>query len=156
MRPFRCPGSSASPPEGWQLLLDPERPDPATVNALLCRCGQPRRSDARIALALERSDLLASLWDLGAEPGPRLIGVLRATSDQSLNVNLWDLCVDPALDPCRETALHLLLEAMLRRLRRDLPGCSISLAAAAVDLPLLHRFGFQDSPNGIRAMGIRP
>ncbi len=148
-------GPAVTLPKDWLILQDPDRPDAAVVNRLLQACGQPERSIERVALALERSDLLVSLWRpaLGGA-GHQLVGLVRATSDRSLNVNLWDLCVLSEIQP-RGPYIHLLMRSMLLRLRRDLAGCSISMMTMAEDVPELERFGFLESPNGIRAMALQ-
>jgi hypothetical protein len=43
----------------------------------------------------------------------------------------------------------------MARLRRELPGCSISVAAPALALEALKQNGFVVDPGGIRAMGLR-
>ncbi len=148
-------GQAVTLPKDWLILQDPDRPDAAAVNQLLQACGQPERSIERVALALTRSDLLVSLWRpaLGGA-GHQLVGLVRATSDRSLNVNLWDLCVLKEIQP-RAPYIHLLMRSMLLRLRRDLAGCSISMMTMAEDVPELERFGFLESPNGIRAMALQ-
>jgi hypothetical protein len=83
----------------------------------------------------------------------QLVGFVRATSDQALNANLWDLLSDPA-DPTRSEVLATLVHAALARLRRELGGCSISLSAPPEALPALTRAGFVVDPGGIRAMGL--
>ena len=142
-------------PTGWLILEDPDRPDAVAVNQLLQACGQPARSTERVAMALQRSDLLVSLWrPAPGTTGHRLAGLVRATSDRSLNVNLWDLCVLDDVQP-RGRYVHLLMRSMLLRLRRDLAGCSISMMTMAEDVPELERFGFVESPKGIRAMALQ-
>ncbi|OOV34140.1 hypothetical protein [Candidatus Synechococcus spongiarum] len=149
------PSPAVTLPKGWLILQDPDRPDAAAVNQLLQACGQPERSIERVALALQRSDLLVSLWRpaLGGA-GHKLVGMVRATSDRSLNVNLWDLCVLDDVQP-RSRYVHHLMRSMLLRLRRDLAGCSISMMTMLEDVPELERFGFLESPNKIRAMALR-
>ena len=149
------PDAVAALPQGWLILQDPDRPDAAAVNQLLQACGQRERSMERVAMALQRSDLVVSLWrpdPVGA--GHKLAGLVWATGDRSLNVNLWDLCIPDEFQP-RSLYVHHLMGAMLLRLRRDLAGCSISMMAAAEDVPELERFGFLESPNGIRVMALQ-
>ena len=146
----------AAVPAGWRLLQDPDRPDTVVVNGLLQACGQPDRSLARLGQALQRSDLLLSLWrpcKVRQTHEHELVGLVRATSDQSLNVNLWDLCVLPELEP-RGEYVRMLIAAMLVRLRLDLPGCSISLVAGSDDIAVLEQLGFHESPKGIRVMEL--
>ncbi|MXW40958.1 MAG: N-acetyltransferase [Synechococcus sp. SB0668_bin_15] len=154
--PKPAPRPAATLPTGWLMLEDPDRPDAAAVNRLLQACGQPERSTERVVLALQRSDLVVSLWRPAPDGagGHELVGLVRATSDRSLNVNLWDLCVLDDVQP-RNHYIHLLMRSMLLRLRRDLAGCSISMMTTAEDVPELERFGFLESPNGIRAMALQ-
>ena len=50
--------------------------------------------------------------------------------------------------------LHVLVQAGLQRLRRELGGCSISVSAPPEALEALRRAGFVVDPGGIRAMGL--
>jgi hypothetical protein len=43
----------------------------------------------------------------------------------------------------------------LNRLRRELSGCSISVAATPMTQEALKRHGFVVDPGGIRAMGLK-
>ncbi|MFZ4804210.1 MAG: N-acetyltransferase [Synechococcus lacustris] len=135
-------------PQGYGLSCEDLPVNAEAVNALLQRCGAPARPDGRIALALERS-----AWTMRLERENQLVGFLRITSDQALNANLWDLAVLPE-EPQREKLLAVLVHAALCRLRKELPGCSISLAAVPEALPVLETYGFITDPNGIRAMGL--
>ena len=147
--PFRAQPQPPQLPEGFQL--DELRPPaPQELNALLTACGDPERAPERLQLALARS-----AWHLSLRNGEgRLVGFVRATSDQALNANLWDLAVHPA-EPALADLLQVLVQAALTRLRRELPGCSISVAAAPMALEPLRRHGFLVDPGGIRAMGLR-
>jgi len=123
-----------------------------SLNGLLVLCGEPSRSPQR----LERA-LAASAWQLSLRaPGGQLVGFVRATSDQALNANLWDLAVDPA-EPAatQHLLLQVLVHTALGRLRRELPGCSVSVAAPQGALETLRQHGFVVDPGGIRAMGLR-
>jgi hypothetical protein len=82
------------------------------------------------------------------------VGFVRATSDQALNANLWDLLADPA-DPNRSEIFTALVQTALARLRRELSGCSISLSAPPEALQALTGAGFVVDPGGIRAMGLQ-
>jgi hypothetical protein len=119
------------------------------VQALLERCGAPVRPVARLALALERSNWSVRVRDADDQ----LVGFLRITSDGALNANLWDLAVDPDVDS-HQTVLTVLIHSAVSRLRRELTGCSISLAAPPDTLDVLENQGFLVDPNGIRAMGL--
>jgi hypothetical protein len=146
--PFRSQPAAPRLPEGYSLSTD-ERPEPAELNALLAACGEKRRSEQRLLLALE-----GSAWHLSVrDPSGRLVGFVRATSDQALNANLWDLAASPA-DPDQQMLLSVLVHSALARLRKELSGCSISVAAPPEALQALQRHGFLVDPGGIRAMGL--
>jgi len=147
--PFRSQPQPPVLPEGYRL--DGEQPPaPDEINALLVACGDPSRPLERLQAALERS-----AWQLHVRNGAGcLVGYVRATSDLALNANLWDLAVDPR-DPSQPRLLLVLVYAALTRLRRELPGCSISVAAPPEALEALRSQGFVVDPGGIRAMGLR-
>jgi hypothetical protein len=147
--PFRSQPQPPALPAGYSL--DGEAP-PALdeLNRLLVDCGDPSRPLERLQRALERS-----VWQLSVRNGAgTLVGFVRATSDLALNANLWDLAADPA-DPCQPQLLLVLVHTALARLRRELPGCSISVAALPEALEPLRRQGFVIDPGGIRAMGLQ-
>ncbi len=106
------------------------------------------RSDSTIARALE-----ASAWTVRLLRNDQLVGFVRVTSDQALNANLWDLRVVPD-EPQAKRLLAVLVHAALSRLRKELPGCSISLASPPQAIEVLETFDFITDPNGIRAMGL--
>ncbi|MEB3319471.1 MAG: N-acetyltransferase [Cyanobium sp.] len=119
------------------------------LNALLEQTGERPRSDTLWRRALGRS-----IWHLRVETSEgRLVGFVRATSDRALNANLWDLWADRN-DPAQADLILALVQAALNRLRRELPGCSISLSAPPETLAPLERCGFVVNPGGIRAMGL--
>jgi hypothetical protein len=146
--PFRSQPPTPRLREGYALLQQHD-PDPASLNRLLLACGDAPRSPDRWQRVLKRST-----WHLVVlNPGGELVGFVRATSDQALNANLWDLVADPA-DPCRDEVIGALVQAALARLRRELSGCSISLSAPPEAVAALTRSGFVVDPGGIRAMGL--
>ncbi len=148
MIPFRSPAPLPLLREGYKLLSQPELSSDA-LNHLLEVCGEPARLPERWQRVLDRS-----AWHLAVVDGSgRLVGFVRATSDQALNANLWDLLSDPA-DPARPEVLAALVQVALARLRRELGGCSISLSAPPEALKALTRMGFVVDPGGIRAMGL--
>ena len=148
MIPFRSQPPTPRLREGYALLQQHD-PDPASLNRLLLACGDAPRSPDRWQRVLKRST-----WHLVVlNPGGELVGFVRATSDQALNANLWDLVADPA-DPCRDEVIGALVQAALARLRRELSGCSISLSAPPEALNALSRAGFVVDTGGIRAMGL--
>ncbi len=133
---------------GYQLLSD-GLPAAESLDALLVQAGERARGSERWQRVLARS-----LWHLRIEADPgRLVGFVRATSDRALNANLWDLWVD-LHDPFQDELMQSLVQAALGRMRRELPGCSISLSAPPAAQAALERCGFVVDPNGIRAMGL--
>ena len=81
------------------------------------------------------------------------MGFVRATSDKGLNANLWNLVATPG--EYQDLLLLFLVHHSLRILRREMPGCSISVSAPSVAITALLNQGFLLDPNGIRAMGLR-
>ena len=104
----------------------------------------------RWPLALQRSIWHLSILDIQEQ---RLVGFVRATSDQALNANLWNLAARPG--PDQGQLLAVLVHRALHILRRDLPGCSLSVSAPEIAVSKLKEQGFIIDPNGIRAMGLR-
>jgi hypothetical protein len=146
--PFRLHPPAPRLREGYRLLESPAL-DADALNRLLQRCGDASRTDACWQQVLQRSTWHVAVF--GA--GDRLVGFVRVTSDMALNANLWDLCADPD-DPAQGEIYGALVGSVLTRLRRDLGGCSISLAAPADALEALAQQGFVIDPGGIRAMGL--
>ncbi|QVL52501.1 MAG: N-acetyltransferase [Cyanobium sp. M30B3] len=148
MLPFRHLTPAPRLPAGYRLLSDGQ-PTPAALDALLLQAGDRPRGAERWQRVLERS-----LWHLRIETDAgQLVGFVRATSDRALNANLWDLWAD-LHDPLQEELMQALVQAALGRMRRELPGCSISLSAPPGAQAALERCGFLVDPNGIRAMGL--
>ena len=133
---------------GYGLQLQPELCWDR-LNQLLELNGDSPRPTERWRLALERS-----CWHLGIcrEDGV-LVGFVRVTSDLALNANIWDLLVDLE-DPAWEEVMTALVQTALTRLRREMAGCSVSLAAPPTAINALTRAGFVVDPGGIRAMGL--
>ena len=147
--PFRSQPQPPALPEGYSFDGEPG-PALEELDALLVACGDPSRPQERLQRALARS-----AWALAVRNGEaQLVGFVRATSDLALNANLWDLAADP-VDPARDQVLLVLVHTALSRLRRELPGCSISVAALPEALEPLRRQGFVVDPGGIRAMGLQ-
>jgi hypothetical protein len=150
--PFRLQPPPPRLREGYRLLADADlgEAELSRLNQLLSEGNERPRSTARWQQVLARST-----WHLSVINGDnRLVGFVRATSDRALNANLWDLCADLA-DPAATEVLEALVAAALARLRRELSGCSISLAAPPAALAALQQQGFLVDPGGIRAMGLR-
>ena len=124
-------------------------PTSKQLNTLLMSCGESTHPEERWELALQRSLWQISILD---EANGELIGFVRATSDLALNANLWNLAAKPG--PNQGALFAVLVHRALQILRRDLPGCSLSISAPADALEALKQQGFLIDPNGIRAMGL--
>ncbi len=146
--PFRLQPPAAPLRQGYRLLENVALGSDA-LNQLLGLVGVPPRTATCWAAVLERST-----WHFAVLREPEaLVGFVRVTSDMALNANLWDLCADPH-DPNHSEIYGALVGAALAKLRRDLSGCSISLAAPPAALQTLEKHGFVIDPGGIRAMGL--
>ena len=135
-------------PEGTRLETS-TLPTSQQLNTLLLSCGESTHPEERWELALQRSLWQISILD---ESTGELIGFVRATSDLALNANLWNLAAKPG--PNQAALFAVLVHRALQMLRRDLPGCSLSISAPADALEALKQQGFLIDPNGIRAMGL--
>ena len=147
--PFRQQAAAPRLPERYSMSME-FVPNGASINALLQDCGDQPHPVDRWPLALQRSIWHLSILD---NENKRLVGFVRATSDQALNANLWNLAA--ASGPDQSRLLSVLVHRSLACLRKDLPGCSISIAAPAQALDALKSRGFILDPGGIRAMGLR-
>ena len=148
LMPFRSSTSTPRLRPGYGLQMQPELCWDR-LNQLLELNGDRPRPTERWRLALERSS-----WHLAIcrEDGV-LVGFVRVTSDLALNANIWDLLVDLE-DPAWEEVMTALVQTALARLRREMAGCSVSLAAPPTSINALTRAGFVVDPGGIRAMGL--
>ena len=149
MLPFLQQTKIPQLPEGCRLETE-KLPTPAALNALLASCGESTHPEELWSRALERSLWQISLIDTAHG---ELIGFVRATSDLALNANLWNLAARPG--PDQGQLLAVLVHRALHILRRDLPGCSLSVSAPEIAISKLREQGFVIDPNGIRAMGLR-
>ncbi len=149
MIPFRLQPPAPALRQGYRLLEN-DALDAEALNRLLAKVGEPwRRADCW------QQVLTRSTWHFAVVREPdALVGFVRITSDMALNANLWDLCADPDDASCGQI-YAVLVGSALNRLRRELSGCSISLAAPPAALEALKQHGFVIDPGGIRAMGLR-
>ena len=147
--PFRSKSSSLKLPVGYSSDAE-NAPNIGALNRLLWRCREETYSPKRLSLAIERSVYYLSIYE---EASGSLAGFVRVTTDYGLNANLWNLVAQPGND--QESLLAVLVDRTLRVLRRDFPGCSISIAAPEASLKALQNHGFLIDPGGIRAMGLR-
>ena len=136
-------------PEGFVLL----RSEPISVrkiNSLLSRCNQDTHQPRKLEVALNNSDFYLTLLQKTSQ---NLVGFVRVTSDKGLNANLWDLVAEPGDQ--QETYMSIVVFKSIEIIRRELPGCSISVAAPIISLKALTANGFLLDPNGIKTMGFR-
>ena len=136
-------------PKGF-ILLRSEITPVRKINRLLSRCNQDTHQPKKFELALERSDFYLTLLQ---EASDNLVGFVRVTSDKGLNANLWDLAAEPGDQ--QEQYISIMVFNAIEIIRRELPGCSISVAAPLISLKALKASGFLFDPNGIKTMGFR-
>ena len=136
-------------PEGF-LLLRSELISIRKINRLLSRCNQDTHQPRKLELALKNSDFYLTLIRKNPE---NLVGFVRVTSDKGLNANLWDLVAEPGDQ--QEKYMSIVVFKAIEIIRRELPGCSISVAAPLISLDSLKANGFLLDPNGIKTMGFR-
>ena len=120
------------------------------INRLLSKCNQDMHQPRKIELALKNSDFYLTLVEKITD---KLVGFVRVTSDKGLNANLWDLVAEPGDQ--QEQYMSIIVFKAIEIIRRELPGCSISVAAPLISLKALKANGFLLDPNGIKTMGFR-
>ena len=136
-------------PEGF-ILRRSEVVPVRKINRLLSKCNQDTHQPRKLELALKNSDFYLTLLQKTSE---NLVGFVRVTSDKGLNANLWDLVAEPGDQ--QEKYIAIVVFNAIEIIRRELPGCSISVAAPLISLKALKANGFLLDPNGIKTMGFR-
>ena len=136
-------------PEGTVLLRN-EIVAAQKINRLLSRCNQDTHQPRKLELTLKSSDFYLTLIQQTSE---KLVGFVRVTSDKGLNANLWDLVAEPGDQ--QERFISIIVFRAIEIIRRELPGCSISVAAPLISIKALRANGFLLDPNGIKTMGFR-
>ena len=136
-------------PEGF-ILLRSEVVPVRKINRLLSRCNQDTHQPKKLELALKSSEFYLTLLHKTSD---NLVGFVRVTSDKGLNANLWDLVAEPGDQ--QEKYIAIVVFNAIEIIRRELPGCSISVAAPLISLKALKANGFLLDPNGIKTMGFR-
>ena len=135
---------------GGLVLLRSELIPVRKINRLLSRCNQDTHQPRKLELALKNSDFYLTLLQKTPD---KLVGFVRVTSDKGLNANLWDLVAEPGDQ--QEKYISIIVFKAIEIIRRELPGCSISVAAPLISLNALKANGFLLDPNGIKTMGFR-
>tara|TARA_B100000579_G_scaffold376147_1_gene341396 strand:+ start:29 stop:481 length:453 start_codon:yes stop_codon:yes gene_type:complete len=136
-------------PDGFVLLRN-ETVSVREINRLLSRCNQDTHQPRKFELALKSSDFYLTLLQ---KTSHNIVGFVRVTSDKGLNANLWDLASEPGGQ--QEKYMSIIVFKAIEIIRRELPGCSISVAAPLISLKALKANGFLLDPNGIQTMGFR-
>ena len=136
-------------PEGF-ILLRSEMASIRKINRLLSKCNQDTHQPKKLELALKSSDFYLTLLEKISD---NLVGFVRVTSDKGLNANLWDLVAEPGDQ--QEKYMSIIVFKAIEIIRRELPGCSISVSAPLISLQALKANGFLLDPNGIQTMGFR-
>ena len=136
-------------PDGF-VLLRSQSVSVRKINRLLSRCNQDTHPPKKLELALKSSDFYLTLLQ---QTSDSLVGFVRVTSDKGLNANLWDLAAEPGDQ--QEQFISIMVFKAIEIIRRELPGCSISVAAPLISLKALKASGFLLDPNGIKTMGFR-
>jgi len=136
-------------PEGF-ILLRSEVVPVRKINRLLSKCNQDTHQPRKLELALKSSEFYLTLLQKTSE---NLVGFVRVTSDKGLNANLWDLVAEPGDQ--QEKYIAIVVFYAIEIIRRELPGCSISVAAPLISIKALKANGFLLDPNGIKTMGYR-
>ena len=136
-------------PEGFVLLRSEIIPV-RKINRLLSGCNQDTHQPRKLELALKSSAFYLTLIEKTTD---NLVGFVRVTSDKGLNANLWDLVAEPGDQ--QEKYISIIVFKSIEIIRRELPGCSISVAAPLISLKALQANGFLLDPNGIKTMGFR-
>ena len=136
-------------PEGF-ILRRSEVVPVRKINRLLSRCNQDTHQPKKLELALKNSEFYLTLLQKTSD---NLVGFVRVTSDKGLNANLWDLVAEPGDQ--QEKYIAIVVFNAIEIIRRELPGCSISVAAPLISLKALKANGFLLDPNGIKTMGYR-
>ena len=136
-------------PEGFALLRS-ENVSVRQINRLLSRCKQDTHQPRKLELALKNSDFYLTLCQKTTD---KLVGFVRVTSDKGLNANLCDLVAEPGDQ--QDKYISIIVFKAIEIIRRELPGCSISVPAPLISIKALKTNGFLLDPNGIKTMGYR-
>ena len=136
-------------PEGYSFELE-KPPVLQDLNKLFARCNEDTYPLGKLALALQNSFCNLCVLEDDSE---KLVGFVRVTSDKGLNANLWNLVAEPGRN--QEQLISALVNFSLGIIRREMPGCSVSIAAPVIALDVLQNQGFLLDPGGIRSMAYR-
>ena len=125
-------------------------PSPILINRLLSKSSLPTYPTKKLSQAIINSDFFISIFEIQTK---KLCGFVRVTSDKGLNANLWNLMAIPG--EYQETFFGLLIYRSLNKIKKEMPGCSISVSAPYISTDILKRYGFVIDPGGIRTMEFK-
>ena len=133
-------------PEGY-FINSSQVPTAKHLNRLLADCGCQSFPTQKISLAMKNSNFF---FTIQSKSKNKLCGFVRVTSDRGLNANLWNLCAEQGNN--QNLFYSVLLLETLKKINREMPGCSISVQAPVSSFKSLEESGFILDPNGIRVM----
>jgi aralkylamine N-acetyltransferase len=128
---------------GIEIKLD-KNISPFAVQEICESVGWLRRDPDLIAVALENSMVVLSVWE-----NEYLVGFARATGDKTFNATIWDVVVRPTHQ--RRGLGKLLMKEVLKQIDNfRIP--LITLYADPGTEGFYQRFGFLSDPTGTRGM----
>ena len=136
-------------PEGY-FVNSSQIPLAKEVNKLLANCGCETYPIKPFTEAIQKSNFFFTIQN---QIKNNLYGFVRVTSDRGLNANLWNLSAAPGNN--QQLYYLILLQATLKKINIEMPGCSISVQAPLSSFKCLEESGFILDPNGIRVMGYK-
>ena len=136
-------------PKGF-VLLRSELISVRKINRLLSRCNQDTHQPRKLELALKNSDFYLTLLKKTSE---NLVGFVRVTSDKGLNASLRDLSIKKVDN--EKLLIGHLINSAINIIRRELPGCNISIVCSSITLEVLKDFDFKINHDGRKFMKIK-
>ena len=136
-------------PEGY-FIDSSQVPTAKDLNRLLLNCDCELFPSQKISIAIKNSNFF---FTIKSKFKNKLYGFVRVTSDRGLNANLWNLSAEPGNN--QNLFYSVLLLETLKKINREMPGCSISVQAPISSFKSLEESGFILDPNGIRVMSYK-
>jgi len=136
-------------PEDFELLRD-KMPSLKELNKLFSDSNIETHETKKLCLALKNSDFFLSIVHKSKK---LLYGFIRVTSDKGLNASLRDLSIKK-IDNEKLLIGHLINSA-INIIRRELPGCNISIVCSSITLEVVKDFDFKINHDGRKFMKIK-